>query len=221
MGYKAFILFYLVLTETFIELMIKAMDMEILDWHEITSWKAGKTALLCGILIYHAFYRWTPFVAVAKFKNTEDGENFRTTLKTSRIPWFFFANIFHCLLLLIFAFVILKLNHAAWPLYSVLFIGAAELILYLIIGKQLKLFSIVMGKNSLILSRGYLTIIPLKDLKSIEKKYGDEIYFTMKNGHVHTLNFGIFEEKKLTEFLIKLKNNAEVHDVYFGNDLKS
>lgn len=218
MGYKAFILFYAVLIETFIELMIKAMDMEIIDWTEIDSWKFGKLVVMAGVLLYHSFFRWVPFLAVRNMK-TESSQLFVSPLKISRIPWFLFSNVFHCMLLLIFAFLSWKLNKAAWPLYGLLLLGALEISFYVILGLRQKLFTVVMGKNNIILSTGYLTNILLKEVKMIEKKYGDEIYFTMKNGQVNSINTQIFETEKLNSFLEKLKENSDTHNIYFANDL--
>lgn len=218
MGYKGFIIFYVLLIETFVELMIKAMDMEILDWTVIDGWKGGKLAIMAGILVYHAFFRWVPFIAVRKSEKTAP-ELFISPLKASHFPWFFFANVFHAFLLGTFGFLCWKMNKASWPFYSVLLVGATELILYLIVGVSARLFTLIMGKNSIILSRGFLTSIQLKEVKKIEKKYNDELYFTMSDGTVNTISYHILDKKNLTEFLIKLRENAEAHNIYFGNDI--
>lgn len=192
--------------------------MEILDWITIDSWKAGKLAIMVGILLYHSFFRWVPFLAVRK-TSTDKTNLFVAHLKLTKMPWSFFANIFHIALMLTFGLLSWKLNKASWPLYSLLFIGSIEIILYLIIGISSKLFSLVMGKNSIILSNGYLTSIQLKEVKKIEKKYTDELYFTMNNGEVTTINYNILSKDEMTEFLLKLKNNTEIHNIYFANDL--
>jgi hypothetical protein len=198
--------------------MIKAMDMEILDWTQIDSWKGGKLAIMAGVLVYHSFFRWIPFFAVKKSSNDQNGL-FISTLKASNMPWFFFANIFHSFLMLIFAFICWKLNKASWPLYFLLLIGAIEIVVYLVFGMTGKLFTLLMGKNSIILSNGFLTSIQLKEVKKIEKKYNDELYFTMSDGRVETINYRLLDKNDMTEFLIKLKNNAEIHNIYFGNDI--
>jgi len=192
--------------------------MELLDWTVIDSWKAGKLMVMAGILLYQAFFRWTPFLAIRKFDGSK-AENFSASIRATHIPWFFFASLFHAVLLSVFAFVSYKLNPNAWLFYGLLFLGSVELILFLTVGVAGKLFAVRMGKNSIILSRGYLTMIPLNEVQRIEKKYSDEIYLVKKNGKVETINFRIFDKKDLTEFLIKLKNNAESHQIYFANDL--
>jgi hypothetical protein len=218
MGYKGFIIFYFLLLETFVELMIKAMDMEILDWTQIDSWKGGKLAVMAGVLIYHSFFRWIPFLAVRKSENKTD-ELFVANLLANKIPWFFFANLFHAIILLVFAFVCWKLNKASWPLYYLLFFGAIEIIIYMMIGVYRKLFTMIMGKNSIIISAGYLKSFQLKEVKKIEKKYNDELYFTMNDGSVNTISYHLLDTKSIQEFLVKLKNNADTHNIYFGNDL--
>jgi hypothetical protein len=219
MGYKAFILFYLILIETFVELMIKAMDMELLDWLLFNEWQISKVIALAAILLYQAFFRWVPFLAMRNFKKDSSKENFIGTMKASNIPWFFFANLGHAVLLMIFALVCYKLNKNAWPLYSILYIGAAEVLIYLLVGIFFKLFAIGMGSHSIILSRGYLTLIPFRDLKRIERKYVDELYFIMANGKVNSINYQTLNKKEMTEFLVKLKINADKHDVYLANDV--
>lgn len=218
MGYFSFILFYALLIETSVELMIKSMDMELLDWTEITPWKGIKLILMAGILIYQMFIRWTPFIAVAGFKKHEENI-FVAPLQFKTFPWFFFSNIFHISLLLLFAFVIYKLNPNAWPLYLLTAIGATEITLYLGIGIWRKLFILIMGKNSIILSKGYLKILKLDDIKSVEKKYGDELYIQTKDGNVVTFNYTLLDKKSLSEFLIKLKNNCDERSIRFGNDV--
>lgn len=192
--------------------------MELLDWTEITPWKGIKLILMAGILIYQLFMRWVPFMAVAKFKK-HDENIFVAALQSKHIPWFLFSNIFHASLLLIFALVIYKLNINAWPLYAMLAIGAAEITLYLGIGISQKLFTIIMGKNSIIFSKGYLKILKLDEIQSVEKKYGDELYFQTKDGNVETFNYNLLDKKSLSEFLIKLKNNCDERSIRFGNDV--
>jgi len=218
MGYKGFIIFYFLLIETFVELMIKAMDMEILDWTQIDSWKGGKLVVMAGVLLYQSFFRWVPFLAVRKSENKSE-DLYVANLISTKIPWFFFANLFHAILLLTFAFICWKLNKASWPLYYILFLGAIEIIFYMIIGVNRKLFTMIMGKNSIIISAGYLKSIQLKEVKKIERKYKDELYFTMKDGSVNTISFNLLNQKSSTEFLLKLRNNADEHNIYFGNDL--
>lgn len=218
MGYKGFIIFYALLLETFIELMIKAMDMEILDWTVMDSWKFGKLVVMAGILIYHSFFRWVPFIAVRKSEK-KSPDLFISTLKASHLPWFFFANVFHVILMTTFGLLCWKMNAASWPLYSLLFIGSIEIILYLLAGIFGKLFTLIMGKNSIIISSGYLTSIQLKEVKKIEKKYNDELYFTMSDGSVNTISYHLMDKKTMTEFLVKLKNNCDTHNIYFGNDV--
>jgi hypothetical protein len=218
MGYKGFIIFYALLLETFIELMIKAMDMEIIDWTEIDSWKAGKLTIMAVILIYHSFFRWVPFIAVRKSER-KSPDLFISSLISSHIPWFLFANIFHAILMTTFGLLCWKMNVASWPLYSLLFVGAIEIVVYLMVGIFGKLFTIIMGKNSIIISSGYLTSIQLKEVKKIEKKYNDELYFTMSDGTVNTVSYHILNKKTMTEFLVKLKNNCDTHNIYFGNDV--
>lgn len=219
MNFKLFILFYLLLIETFIELMIKAMDMEILDWMTIDSWKLTKVLIMAGILVYQAFFRWIPFIAIGKFKKDKVENHFSGNISVKNIPWFFFSSIFHVILMLLFGFISYQLNQNAYPLYLILFIGSFEIITYLIVGIKAKLFSLEMGNNSIILSRGFLTIIQISDIKRIEKKYGDEIYFVKSNGKVDTINSSILDKNQMHEFLGKLKTNCEKHNVYFANDL--
>ncbi len=219
MNFKLFIFFYLILIETFVELMIKAMDMELLDWTEIDSWKAGKLAAMAFILLFMAFKRWMPFVVIGKFKKNKSENIYSTSIQLNKMPWFFFSNLFHVFLMSLFAFISLKLNPNAFYFYGLLFIGSIEIIFYLLFGNQLRFFGIEMGKNLIIISKGDLSIIHLKDTQRIERKYNDEIYIISKKGEVNTINSSILPPDKMTEFLKHLKENCENHNVYFANDL--
>lgn len=219
MNFKLLLLFLIVMIETFVELMIKAMDMELLDWKEIDSWKATKLGIMAFILIYLAFKRWIPFVAIGKFKKGNSENHFSTTLQLNKMPWFFFSNLFQIFVMGLFSFISWKLNPNAYYFYGLLFLGSIEMIIYLFIGNQFKFFGIEMGKNLIIISRGELAIIHLKDTQRIERKYNDEIYIISKKGEVNTINSSILPPDKMNDFLNRLKENCENHNVYFANDL--
>lgn len=219
MNFRLLILFNIILIETFVELMIKAMDMEVIDWMELTPWKSAKLGAMTFILIFLSFQRWTPFIVLKKYKKNQTENDFSASFKLKSLPWFFFSSLFQVGFYLLFGFLSWKLNPNSFFFYGLLFLGAAEILFYLLIGNQFKLFGIEMSKNTIVLSKGELNIIHLNETQKIERKYNDEIYITSKKGKVNTINTRLLSENKMTDFLNQLKANCDQHNVYFANDL--